>query len=165
MSRAVVMLKDGGERRYAGVLAELLAAAADGWLESDDILVPAPASPSALRRRGFDHAADIARALGHITGNEMRLMLRAKAGADQRALGRDARFANRAGAFRLAEARGLAAEPAVPARIVLVDDVFTTGATLDAAACVLRKAGAGEVRALAVARAAGSGAVADQASL
>ncbi|MBN1192440.1 MAG: ComF family protein, partial [Coriobacteriia bacterium] len=60
VSRAVVVLKDGGERRYAHVLAELLAECGDGWLQAGDVLVPVPASPAAVRRRGFDHAADIA---------------------------------------------------------------------------------------------------------
>jgi len=147
VSRAVVVLKDTGERRYAQVLADLLAECAEGWLAPGDVLVPAPASPAAVRRRGFDHAADVARALGGLTGNRVERLLRASAGADQRALGRDERFENRSGAFRVQ--CGLR----MPERIVLVDDVFTTGATLDAAARVLRAAGAAGVRALAVARA------------
>jgi len=146
-SRAVVALKDGGERRYAGVLAELLAASAEGWLASGDVLVPAPASPAAVRRRGFDHAADIARSLAALTGNPTARLLRATASADQRALGREERFANRAGVFALESG------VCMPVSVVLVDDVFTTGATSDAAARVLREAGAAEVRVLAVARA------------
>lgn len=153
VSRAVVVLKDGGERRYAGVLAGLLAGCADGWLAFDDVLVPAPASPAAIRRRGFDHASDIARALGRLTGRPVDALLLATATADQRALGREERFANRAAAFRLAGPCGLAAAVVVPQRVVLIDDVFTTGATLDAAARVLRQAGVAEVRALTVARA------------
>lgn len=152
VSRAVVMLKDSGERRYARVLGELLAQCAAGWLVPDDVLVPAPASPAAVRRRGFDHAGDIARALGRLTGTEVRYLLRATPGADQRTLGREERFANRMQAFRLADPRGFAGGEPLPERVVLVDDVFTTGATLDAAARVLRGAGVTEVRALAVAR-------------
>lgn len=147
VSRAVVLLKDGGERRYAPVLAGLLAGAAGGWLADDESIVPVPASPAAVRRRGFDHAADLARSLARITGVPVTRVLRSSASADQRALGRGDRFENRRGAFRLEQG------VCVPERIVLVDDVFTTGATLDAAASVLRAAGAGSVRALAVARA------------
>mgnify|MGYP001038375104 CR=1 FL=1 len=153
VSRAVVVLKDSGERRYARVLGELLANASAGWLAPDDVLVPAPASPDAIRRRGFDHAADIARVVGRLTGNEVCPLLRATPGADQRALSREERFSNRAQAFRLVEPRGLGGPLIVPARIVVIDDVFTTGATLDAAARVLRCAGVAEVRVLAVARA------------
>jgi predicted amidophosphoribosyltransferase len=147
VSRAVVVLKDGGERRYAEPLAALLAEAATGWLQPGDILVPVPASPAALRRRGFDHADDIARALGKLTGMPVARLLRSNASADQRVLGRAERLANRTGAFS-----PLASAAAVE-RVVLIDDVFTTGATLSAAAGVLHERGVGVVRALAVARA------------
>jgi predicted amidophosphoribosyltransferase len=152
-SRAVVALKDGGERRYAGVLAGWLAAASEGWLIPGDVLVPAPASPVAVRRRGFDHADDITRALATLTGGPALRLLGATTTADQRELTREERFANRAGAFRGAEPRGISARIGMPARVVLIDDVFTTGATFDAAARVLLEAGVGEVRVLAVARA------------
>ena len=147
VSRAVVVLKDGGERRYAGVLAALLAeTAADGWLSPDDILVPVPASPAAVRRRGFDHVLDVTRALGAETGNRVVKALAANPVADQRTLGRQGRFANRADAFRRARLE-------VPCgRLVLIDDVFTTGATFDAAARTLVGAAAADLRALAVAR-------------
>jgi len=145
VSRAVVLLKDGGERRYAGVLAELLAGCAEGWLNASDVLIPVPASPSAARRRGFDHAADITRELGRCVGLPVQRPLRATRSADQRTLGRSDRFANRRGAF---EVDG----PSDLRRAVLVDDVFTTGATFDAAARALAGAGVSCVRALAVAR-------------
>jgi predicted amidophosphoribosyltransferase len=146
VSRAVVVLKDGGERRYAGVLATLLAEATDGWLTAADVLVPVPASPAALRRRDFDHARDLTRALGQLTGNRVADALRSRASADQRALGREERLANRASAFvAVGEVDG--------ERIVLVDDVFTTGATLDAAARAVSSGTTSAVRALSVARA------------
>lgn len=153
ISRAVVLLKDGGERRYAGVLAALVAECAHGWSGPDCTLVPVPASPAAVRRRGFDHAVDLTRALGELAGMPVSRLLDASPAADQRSLGRQERFANRAGAFRLARPRGWEPEAEVPARIILVDDVLTTGATLDAAACALRGAGVAEVRGLVVARA------------
>lgn len=146
VSRAIVLLKDGCERRFAHVLAGLLAGSAEGWLRAGDVLVPVPASPAAVRRRGFDHASDIARALARTTDLPVARPLIARATADQRVLGREQRFANRLQAFSLAPG----ARP--PDRAVLIDDVFTTGATLDAAARVLLEAGATEVRALAVAR-------------
>lgn len=151
VSRAIVALKDGGERRYAGVLGGLLAEAADGWLRADDALVPVPATPAAVRRRGFDHALDLTRALGATTGLHVLGLLRSAPRCDQRSLGRGERFANRLGSFDLAPDVLAGREP-LPARVVLVDDVLTTGATLDAAARTLRSAGVGEVRALTVAR-------------
>ena len=147
VSHAIVALKDGGERRYAALVAGLLADAAPDWLADGPVLVPVPAAPAAVRRRGFDHASDIAYHLARISGARAQGILRAGASADQRSLGRTERFANREGAFRVVQ-RGT-----MPNRVVLVDDVFTTGATLDGAARVLRAAGAADVRALAVARA------------
>lgn len=149
VSRAVVLLKDGGERRCAEVLAELVGSCAADWLAEADVLVPLPASPDAVRRRGFDHALDITRALGRTSGCRVGRLLVARRTEDQRALGKAERFANRTGAFALAPG----AAGTVPARVLLVDDVLTTGATLDAAATLLLSAGAVEVRALAVARA------------
>lgn len=147
VSTAVVLLKDGGERRCARLFAEWLAEVAGDWLGADRALVPVPASPAAVRRRGFDHAADIARALGALSGTTVAAPLRTRPTVDQRSLGRDARLANRARAYEVRPG----AE--VPARVLLVDDVFTTGATLDGAAGALRRSGCADVRALVVARA------------
>lgn len=146
-SRAVVLLKDGCERRYAQPLAELLAEAVRGWLHRDDVLVWVPASPAAVRRRGFDHAADITRCLSRIVLQPSQPLLVARRTLDQRVLDRAARFANRAETFTVHRGAPM------PRRVVLVDDVFTTGATLDAAASVLRRAGCAHVRAVTVARA------------
>lgn len=145
-SRAIVLLKDGCERRYAQPLAEWLGAASVSWLQHNDVLVPVPASPGAVRRRGFDHAADITRCLSRLVGLPSARLLVARHTLDQRVLDRESRFANRAQAF------ALRAGAEIPGRVVLVDDVFTTGATLDAAARVLRVGGCQQVRALAVAR-------------
>jgi len=146
------MLKDGGERRYAQLLATFLAECTEDWLTEDDLLVPIPASPEAIRRRGFDHGMDIARALGRETGLPVKQLLVSQTSSDQRVLGRDERFANRSGAFRT---RSQAVRPgtALPECVVLIDDVFTTGATMHAAALALTAVGVRSVRALAVARA------------
>jgi ComF family protein len=147
VSRAVVLLKDAGERRYASLLSGLLAWAAEGWLVDGAVLVPVPASPAAVRRRGFDHALDLARGLSRLTETPMTPVLRSALVADQRDLDRAGRFTNRREAFSLRHGID------VPPHPVLIDDVLTTGATLDAAARVLRSGGALTVRALTVARA------------
>ena len=98
-------------------------------------------------RRGFDHTSALARIVGVRLGVPTSVLLEARSRDDQRALGRDARFANMAGAFAMLP------DAIVPARVLLVDDVFTTGATFDGAARALLAAGAREVRVAAVARA------------
>ncbi len=145
LSRVVVLHKDAGERRLALVLgmllAETVAAEWPGWAETVAFV---PATRAAVKRRGFDHGRAIAEALAAELGVGLSATLGRRDARDQRSLGRVARAANAAGTFTAAgEVRG---------RVLLTDDVFTTGATLDAAAAVLLECGADEVRVAAVAR-------------
>lgn len=146
LARAVVLHKDAGERRLAEVfgalLAEQVVTAWPGWTQC---VTYVPATKAALQRRGFDHGRNIALSLAAELGVPLNDILQRSAARDQRSLGRAERAANAAGTFRAI------GEP--PARVLLTDDVFTTGATLDAAAAVLLGAGAEAVRVTAVARA------------
>lgn len=147
LSRAVTLYKDSGERRYAAILCALLSDAAAPWHGWPDVVVPIPPTRSARVRRGFDHTLPLARAVGAAVGAPVECRLAVSGRRDQRVLGRDARFANMAGAFTV-----LGEDP-VPARVLLVDDVMTTGATLEAASRALLAAGAVEVRVVVLARA------------
>jgi predicted amidophosphoribosyltransferase len=149
LSRLVVAHKDSGELRLTAVLACLAADAAGEWTQWADAVVPVPASPAALRRRGFDHGALLAAAFSVATGVAAVDALQAARRRDQRGLAREERQAN------MRAALAVVAGVAVPPRVLLLDDVFTTGATLDAAAVALKAAGAREVRAVAVARTVG----------
>jgi predicted amidophosphoribosyltransferase len=147
LSRLVTVHKDAGELRLTPLLARLAADAAGEWVSWADAVVPVPASPGALARRGFDHGALLAAELGCITGVPALECLRARPRRDQRRLSRDLREHNaRASLATYARTR-------VPARVLLIDDVMTTGATLEAATLALLDGGALEVRAVAVARA------------
>lgn len=118
------------------------------WTQWADALVYVPASPEALLRRGFDHMERVAGIVARRT--EMPLvhaLVSCKGARDQRELGRGERLANRNGSFSLA-ADAVPEAGALPQRIVLIDDVFTTGATLSAAAHVLLDGGAHEIRAV-----------------
>ena len=109
-------------------------------------IVPVPPHPARLRKRGYDPAALLARALARRTGLPLVPALRRSA-ADSRQLG--ASRAQRLAAGRLQfTPRG----PAPPIAI-LIDDVHTTGATLSACAAALRSAGAVRIHALTWARA------------
>ena len=114
-------------------------------LDSKATIVAVPAHPRRRRVRGFDPAELIATALARRSGLPLRRALRRGGGAS-RQLG--ASRAQRLDAGLDFRARGTA-----PARVVLVDDVHTTGATLDACAAALRCAGCRQIAAITWARA------------
>ena len=147
LSRCITLYKDAGERRLADEFGALLAQALAPWEGWGECVVPIPASQAAIRRRGFDHAAAIADALGTGLGVPVVPALAHVHARDQRGLSRAQRGANAASALALSP--GIH----VPERVILLDDVFTTGSTLDAAAGVLLGASALEVRAAVLARA------------
>ncbi len=117
-------------------------------------LVPIPLGARRRRVRGYNQSERIASALGVRLGLPVHeaILTRVRDTGTQTALTPEARRANVAGAFR-ADLTELPAGGAT-ARFVLVDDVFTTGATLVAAAAALIDAGAAEVEAVTFARAA-----------
>lgn len=145
-ARAVVhALKLHGRLPVAGWMAAAMAQCAipagESW-----VVVPVPAMPGRRRRRGFDPAELLARGLAHHTGAEAQAVLR-RSGRGPRQAG--ARRADRRAPGRVQVAA--VAEP--PAAALLVDDVHTTGATLDACARALKEAGALRVAAVTFARA------------
>jgi predicted amidophosphoribosyltransferase len=143
--RAVHHLKYGGWWRAS----EAMALAMRGLepLTGSLSLIPIPLGSRRLRRRGYNQSERIAAALGALLGSTVRgdWLVRRRETPSQTALTPEERAANVAGAF---EAAG---KPL--GRCVLVDDVFTTGATLLAAASALRAAGVEEVDAVTFARA------------
>ena len=114
-------------------------------LAGADAAVPVPLHPSRRRERGFNQAADLARHLGLPVIHALR---RVRATAAQAGLPAARRHGNVRGAF----APTRRPRPWTAATVVLVDDVSTTGATLEACARALKAAGVREVRALTAAR-------------
>ena len=149
--RAIVhAFKYDGRRSLARPLAQLVRDAAGDWLRGADIAVPVPLHALRRWRRGFNQAADLASRLGIPVVHALR---RKRRTSRQVELSRAARLSALRGAFALARrSGGRPTAAAIRGRsVVLVDDVITTGATVEACAAVLRKAGARDVRALSVA--------------
>src|SRR5262249_55982024 len=114
-----------------------------------DIIVPVPLHPARQRERGFNQADLLAELLStHASVPCRRLLKRVRYTTTQTALDRSERMENLHNAFRLrknADVRGL--------RVLLIDDVLTTGSTLSECARVLKGAGAISVHAATAARA------------
>ena len=117
-------------------------------LPEADVLVPMPLHPRRLSKRGFNQALEIARPLARAAGLPLELggVVRVHHTPPQAMLDREARLANPRGAFACRRRfDGL--------RVMAVDDVMTTGASLDALAHCLKAAGAAEVHNFVLARA------------
>ena len=144
---AIRLLKYSGRSYLARPLASLLGPALD-LSGPRPVVVPVPLHPRRLRRRGYNQAAVLALELARTTGLQVRHegLVRRRDTHSQVRLSRQARLQNLRGAFlaRPAAVRG--------ARVLLLDDVMTTGATATACAEALCDAGARQVRVLTLAR-------------
>ena len=144
--RAIVhALKYDGRRSVAAPLAALMRATAADLVARCDVAVPVPLHPARRRERGFNQADDLAQ---HVGLPVVRALRRTRHTATQTALPASERHANVKGAFAATRrVVGLQGKT-----VLLVDDVRTTGATLEACASALRARGVRDVCALTAAR-------------
>lgn len=135
----VQALKFRGELALAALLGGLIAARVAG-AEPIDCLVPVPLSRRRLKERGFNQALEIAREIARRAGVRLEVDLceRTLDTPEQVGLPLEERAKNVRGAFRCAR-------PLVAARVAVVDDVMTTGSTLQEVAAALKAAGAARV--------------------
>lgn len=149
---ALLALKFAGQRRVAEPLASLLIAPFQDAIRTVELVIPVPLNAARMRTRGYNQAELLARALAKTQGLRVRtdLLERTRATEAQTRLSAEERRRNVAGAFALTPPAATAVIQGK--RILLLDDVTTTGSTLDAAAEPLRAAGAATIWGLAFAR-------------
>jgi len=149
-SALIAQYKFNGQAGWARVFATLMRSTpwVEPALEDADLVLPMPLAPERLSERGFNQSLQLARLLapGRV---DARLLLRIRHTPAQAALDRRGRLANVKGAFAVDPLR---AHEAQGKRIVLVDDVMTSGASLHSAAQALKDAGAENVTAIVLAR-------------
>jgi len=152
MSRAILLLKYGKVTPLGGWFARRLASLVERHPEdfSADVVIPVPLDQGRLRERGFNQAELIARPLARLLGIPFRsyLLVRTKPRPNHHRLTLRERWETVRGAYATHQSARVD-----KLRVLLLDDVFTTGATLDACALALKGAGAARVVGLTVARA------------
>ncbi len=157
-STLIAHYKFGEQPAWAGFFAELLLQApgvrpAFADMDERDWVIPMPLSARRLQTRGFNQAWELACALTRqsqtLAQADAGLLLRVMDTRPQSQLSREARLANVRGAFQLEPLRAAAIEGR---RVLLVDDVMTSGASMFAAAQALRDGGAAHVTAVVLAR-------------
>lgn len=160
LPRIIRAYKDAGERRLAHIFAEMLADTAEhaervapqrfaGFLSAADVLVPVPNTAAAYKRRGFDHMVTIAQKLDNLVDASLLDCLVKADTRDQRSMGRTGRFLAQIGAYQVLSS---AQDQLKDARVILIDDVITTGSTVREVASVLAQAGVAHIDVLALAR-------------
>jgi len=157
--------------RYEGVMKELillykyaklkvvgqrLANLALGFVREEEfwagleVVVPVPLHPKKQRERGFNQSLEIARVVGRARGLEVedKALIKIRNNPPQASLEAEDRRANVKGAYQVRKTEKIKGKV-----VLLVDDVFTTGSTIEECSRVLKQAGAQEVRALTLAQA------------
>lgn len=136
-------LKYGGKPYLARNIGRLLGESLlnlEGW-PTPDLVTAIPLFPGKERERGYNQAALLARRVGReLCVHYVPLLVRVRNTVSQTSLSRKERKENISGAFSCVEGGGLRGK-----RILVIDDIFTTGSTMGEAGRVLAAAGAGEV--------------------
>ena len=151
IQEAIYKFKSNAKLNYGGLLARLLAQhVRQRRMEAPDLLVPVPLHPKRLRWRGFNQAVEISRILSKIVhcSVSFRDVRRIRETRMQKGLSATQREANVKNAFALKASKSSFSGK----RVAIIDDVMTTGSTVNEVAKCLRRAGAEEIHVWVVAR-------------
>ena len=149
MRQAIHQFKYHGVKALASPLAQLMAESLETKPVPADVIVPVPLHPRRLRERGYNQSGLLAQELGKRSGlpvTDKPLVRHRDAPAQARTASAEARRNNVRGAFSCNDSR------LEGKQVLIIDDVCTTGATLDSCAAALKEAGASSVWGLTLAR-------------
>ena len=140
---AIYRLKYGNRRAYARIFAGMAYSQYKDWIAelNPDLIIPVPLHRSRMRKRGYNQAALFGAALAHLAQIpfDSRLVIRVKKTVPQKELTRPEREKNLKKAFKIRQ-NDVKLDTAL-----LIDDIYTTGSTMDAAAESLMAAGVARV--------------------
>lgn len=145
VAKALQSVKTEGTEEFVRFFAKQMKLSQQKFIRqmAPECIVPVPLHPSKLRSRGFNQAELLAEALGKETGLPVReLLIKKKKTKDQKSLSRMQRTKNVKDAFAVDEEE---IQKGIPASVLLLDDVCTTGSTLTACAGVLKTQGVARV--------------------
>tara|TARA_E500000305_G_scaffold100882_1_gene94127 strand:+ start:73 stop:813 length:741 start_codon:yes stop_codon:yes gene_type:complete len=147
----ILRFKHGGDETLSRLFARWMMLVGEGLMEEPSLIVPVPLHPWRRIRRRFNQSALLAADLARLTGlqSDPLSLIRVKRTPSQGGLGKAARKVNVQGAFTIDPDRRTRI---VGQSILLIDDVWTSGATAEACIRACRKAGSGPVSLLTVAR-------------
>jgi len=146
---AIHRVKFDGETALARSLGRWLARSLPGEAAEADLVAPVPLHPRRVRERGFNQSEILSAAVAAavVLPHRPRLLVKTTPTRAQTGLGRKDRRRNLKGTFSMGSGAAVSGK-----RILLVDDIYTTGCTVEECARVLRRAGARRVRVLTLAR-------------
>lgn len=136
--RLITLYKDAGERRLSYVMAYFMNnIISKRWINKDIALSYIPSTEEALKKRGFDHAQLLAQNLSNVSNIPLINIFERPKSSDQRKLGRYERLKNTENKLKILKKNELKTY----SKILLIDDVITTGATLNTGAASIKSMG------------------------
>ena len=143
MQESMARFKRGGRAEYGKVYGRMLWEAKKEWIRHirDPLLIPVPVHGKRYRKRGYNQAEEIAKEVARLSGLPMRsdLLVRVKYTAPQKELSKQERSRNLQGAFRCRDDCGKLCLQGKCA--IIIDDIYTTGSTIEACSQTLLQAG------------------------
>lgn len=146
--QSMAAIKYKNRREYLDFYSQAMVSRYGKWLShiQPDVLVPVPVHPARRRKRGFNQAEELAERISLLTGIPVRadLLIRIRKTLPQKELNPAERLNNLRLAFAVSDFYKAHPEQ-IPRRVVLADDIYTTGSTMEACTRVLKAAGVKQV--------------------